>query len=146
MDRQTTTAFNTTAMIVIAALLLVPVFILGQGPATKAPAAPAAAKPAAPAPAQGSAQPKKAWVMPRTPDGQPDLQGYWTNATYTPLERANGVNKAFFTKEEFDERARRAALQDEQQTTPGTTGDVHYDFTQFGLDKSQNPLRICRDS
>ena len=22
-----------------------------------------------------------------TPDGQPDLQGYWTNDTYTPLER-----------------------------------------------------------
>ena len=23
----------------------------------------------------------------RTPDGQPDLQGIWTNATLTPLER-----------------------------------------------------------
>ena len=129
-------------MVVIAALLLVPVFILGQGPATatKAPAAAAAAKTTAAAPAQGSAQTKKNWVMPRTPDGQPDLQGYWTNATYTPLERAAGVTKPFFTKEEFEDRARRAALQDEQQTTPGTTNDVHYDFTQFGLDKSQNPF------
>jgi hypothetical protein len=27
------------------------------------------------------------WTMPRTPDGQPDLQGTWTNATLTPLER-----------------------------------------------------------
>jgi hypothetical protein len=42
------------------------------------PAAPAA-KPAAPA--------KKAWVVPRTPDGKPDLQGNWTNETQTPLER-----------------------------------------------------------
>ena len=25
--------------------------------------------------------------MPRTPDGHPDLQGIWTNATLTPLER-----------------------------------------------------------
>jgi hypothetical protein len=25
--------------------------------------------------------------MPRTPDGRPDLQGVWTNATITPLER-----------------------------------------------------------
>ena len=25
--------------------------------------------------------------MPRTPDGKPDLQGIWTNATLTPLER-----------------------------------------------------------
>src|ERR1700760_3204234 len=29
--------------------------------------------------------------LPRTPDGQPDLQGYWTNATLTPLERGNVV-------------------------------------------------------
>ncbi len=30
---------------------------------------------------------KKAWNTPRTPDGQPDFQGIWTNATITPLER-----------------------------------------------------------
>jgi hypothetical protein len=27
------------------------------------------------------------WVVPRTPDGTPDLQGNWTNETQTPLER-----------------------------------------------------------
>jgi len=27
------------------------------------------------------------WTPPRTPDGKPDLQGIWTNATLTPLER-----------------------------------------------------------
>src|SRR4051812_16886246 len=27
------------------------------------------------------------WTPPRTPDGKPDLQGVWTNATLTPLER-----------------------------------------------------------
>jgi hypothetical protein len=30
------------------------------------------------------------WVMPRTPDGHPDLQGNWTNATLTPFERPEG--------------------------------------------------------
>ncbi|MGE0460729.1 MAG: hypothetical protein AB7Q16_05115 [Vicinamibacterales bacterium] len=30
------------------------------------------------------------WTMPRTPDGKPDLQGNWTNATMTPLERPEG--------------------------------------------------------
>jgi hypothetical protein len=36
-----------------------------------------------------------------TPDGQPDLQGFWTNDTYTPLERpAELAGKEFFTREE----------------------------------------------
>lgn len=29
----------------------------------------------------------KHWAVPRTPDGKPDLEGVWTNATLTPLER-----------------------------------------------------------
>ena len=29
----------------------------------------------------------KHWVVPRTPDGKPDLQGNWTNETQTPFER-----------------------------------------------------------
>ena len=27
------------------------------------------------------------WIAPKTPDGQPDIQGTWTNATITPFER-----------------------------------------------------------
>jgi hypothetical protein len=30
-------------------------------------------------------------AIPRTPDGHPDLQGVWTNATITPLERPAGL-------------------------------------------------------
>jgi hypothetical protein len=29
------------------------------------------------------------WKVPRTPDGRPDLQGTWSNATITPVERSN---------------------------------------------------------
>ncbi|MDX1495540.1 MAG: hypothetical protein R3253_15840, partial [Longimicrobiales bacterium] len=29
--------------------------------------------------------------IPRLPDGKPDLQGNWTNATMTPIVRPNGV-------------------------------------------------------
>ena len=38
-----------------------------------------------------------AYKLPRTPDGQPDLQGYWTNLTYTPFERPKALGtKAFY--------------------------------------------------
>ncbi|MDP8980466.1 MAG: hypothetical protein M3O35_07740, partial [Acidobacteriota bacterium] len=33
----------------------------------------------------------KNWSVPRTPDGKPDLQGVWTNATLTPMERPASV-------------------------------------------------------
>ena len=40
-------------------------------------------------------------LSPRTVDGRPDLQGIWTNATVTPLERPLELaGKEFFTKEE----------------------------------------------
>jgi hypothetical protein len=80
------------------------------------------------------------WTPQRTPDGQPDLQGYWTNSTYTPLERPKDVTKEFYTREEAAERAKRAAAQETEQTDPGTIADVHYDFTQFGLDRNQNAM------
>jgi hypothetical protein len=94
---------------------------------------------AAQAPSSNTKAPAK-WTMPRTPEGQPDLQGYWTNSSYVPLERANNVTKEFYTPEEAAEAAQRAAEREAEQTTPGTTADVHYDFTQFGLDRSQSTL------
>jgi hypothetical protein len=84
----------------------------------------------------------KPWTVSRTPDGQPDLQGFWTNATYTPLERPKNVTKEFFTQEEAIEIAKRAAEAEEEQTEPGTVADVHYDFTQFGLDRSQGAMAL----
>src|SRR5882724_5988125 len=42
----------------------------------------------------------KPWVLKKTPDGQPDLQGYWTNNSIIPLQRPNGVTKEFYTQEE----------------------------------------------
>ena len=78
-----------------------------------------------------------AYKVPRTPDGQPDIQGFWTNATYTPLERPAGVNKQYYTPQELEAVLKKAAAGETAQTTPGTTADVHYDFSQFGLDRSQ---------
>jgi hypothetical protein len=115
----------------IAALLaLIVVILLAPAPAA------AQAQKAAPKAAAST----KPWTAPRTPDGQPDLQGYWTNNSYTPLERPNGVTKDFYTPAELEEANKKAAEREEEQTAPGTVADVHYDFTQFGLDRSQTRL------
>ena len=84
----------------------------------------------------------KVYKAPRTPDGQPDLQGFWTNNTYVPLERPKGVTKEFYTEAEAREMERRAAQAESEQTAPGTIADVHYDFTQFGLDRSQGGFAL----
>jgi len=115
-----------TAAILVAAVLLSSRFVTAQAPPT----------------ARKTGQPTKAYIAPRTLDGQPDLQGYWSNSTYTPLQRPNNVTKQFFTKEEAEENLRRAAAAESEQTEPGTIPDVHYDFTQFGLDRSQSALAL----
>jgi hypothetical protein len=48
----------------------------------------------------------------KTPDGQPDLQGFWTNSTITPLERPKELaGKQFFTPAEAVEYQQRMARQ-----------------------------------
>ena len=82
----------------------------------------------------------KTYTPPRTSDGHPKLEGFWTSTTFTPLERPKEVTKEFYTREEAVEVVTRLAALEAEQTTPGTIADVHYDFTQFGLDKSQSQL------
>src|SRR5690349_3953973 len=91
-------------------------------------------------PQSSAAQAAKRYVAPHTVDGQPDLQGFWSNTTYTPLQRPDNVTKAFYTREEAEQAAKKAAVDEAEQTIPGTIPDVHYDFTQFGLDRSQSPF------
>jgi len=124
--------------------------IAGQQRPAAAPAAPAAraTQPAAaaqapkPAATTAAKAPAKAYVAPKTPDGQPDLQGYWGNGTYTPLQRPDNVTKEFYTPDEYAASVKTRAAAEDEQTTPGTTADVHYDFTQFGLDTGQSPLPV----
>ena len=58
--------------------------------------------------ASGAAAAKQ--TLPRTPDGQPDLQGIWLNNDATPLERPKALEgKQFLTDEEVAVLRRNAA-------------------------------------
>ncbi|MBI4888774.1 MAG: hypothetical protein HY824_16875 [Acidobacteria bacterium] len=92
--------------------------------------------------AAAAGQRPSAYKAPRTPDGQPDLQGFWTNTTYTPLQRPKDVTREFFTPEEARALMQQAAEAESEQTEPGTILDVHYDFTQFGLDRNQGGMAL----
>ena len=46
------------------------------------------------------ARPATAAAALRTPDGKPDLQGLWTNATLTPLERPQNVKDLVLSEEQ----------------------------------------------
>jgi hypothetical protein len=59
----------------------------------------AAAALLSPAAAQAPARDGEQWVVPRTSDGHPDLQGNWTNSTLTPFERREGRGPVFTWEE-----------------------------------------------
>ena len=59
-----------------------------------------------------------------------------------PLERPDKVTKEFYTPEEAEAAIKAAAAREAEQTEPGTTADVHYDFSQFGLDRSQSKFAM----
>ena len=55
----------------------------------------------------GQAQDSSPWVMPRTPEGYPDLEGNWTNATITPIERSQEYGAILTPEQVLDIEGRR---------------------------------------
>ena len=90
------------------------------------------------------AQTAKPWTPAHTPDGQPDLQGTWTNPTITPFERPPQLaGKEFLTEKEVKELESRAA--DNRVDRPPQPGDVGA-YNQFWFDSGTNVVKSRRTS
>jgi hypothetical protein len=80
----------------------------------------------------------KAWKPPLTPDGKPDLQGIWNNATLTPLERPKRLGtKEFYTDAEFADLAKRVLQGDvgaEADIGAAASQPLRYDLSLYGFD------------
>jgi hypothetical protein len=79
----------------------------------------------------------KAWTPPRTPWGEPDLQGVYSNRTITPFERPEEfAGKATLTDEETAELERRVVDRSaDKRDGKGTEADVSRAYNEFWWDR-----------
>ena len=92
--------------------------------------------PARPGVAQTTPRPD-GWTAPQTGWGVPDLQGVWTNATLTPIERPDSqTGKTVLTAEEAAEFETRSAVgrAASDRFIPGEVGA----YNQFWMDGGKN--------
>lgn len=89
------------------------------------------------APRAAASNASKPFTAPRTPWGEPDLQGTYSNRTITPFERpANVGAREFFTREEVAAIEKRAAEQNgDESRNKGTRGDVERAYNDFWWDR-----------
>ena len=114
----------------VATLVMVAAWLSPMGVAAQAPAV------------VSSQQAPATWVVPTTPNGQPDLQGYWTSLSFTPFERPEEFGtREFLTDEEMQELF-QAGVDRSYEFTFANASDVPvYDATVYGLDAWQNGVQ-----
>jgi len=86
------------------------------------------------------------WSMPRTPDGQPDLQGIWTNSTITPFERPRDLaGKPYFTQEEAAEYEKRVIDKNNRDRRgKNAEEDVAGAYNEFWFDRGTKVVSTLR--
>jgi len=107
----------------------------GQTPKPATPARPAV-KQAAPA--------TKPFTAPKTPWGDPDLQGVWNDATSTPLQRPNGKDKDILSDEEAADFQKDLEFQlSRDRRDGGPDVDVNRAYNEHWMDARR--LKITED-
>ena len=82
----------------------------------------------------------RTWSVPRTPDGQPDLQGVWLSNTATPLERPKALEgRMSLTDEEVANLRARAERLFRSGDSDFAGGDAVFLAALGTLDRFKNP-------
>lgn len=89
---------------------------------------------------QSAGSGKKTWKPPRTPDGQPDFQGYWNTATLTPLERPpEFAGREFLTaKEAADFEKRTLADVNSDRRDGDADTDLRRNYNEWWRDRGRH--------
>jgi hypothetical protein len=93
------------------------------------------------------------WTVPRTAEGQPDLQGVWDYRTITPLQRPRALgSKAFFTDAEAANFEREENRRQNRDLIDPKVGGLNYPaggvipYNEFWYDRGNRVVKTKRTS